>query len=92
MFKVEFLEVRERIMEWVGHMHNKFRSGRITSLDDSMHIWFNLWTCPGWIFVLQNPHPFGNKYHTIDCVLTGILLVWRWLRRRMSLQSSIGIK
>ena len=38
-----------------------------------MSIWQSRWTCPGWVFCPQKPHPFGNKYHTICCAESGIL-------------------
>ena len=28
---------------------------------------------PGWIFCPRKPHPFGNKYHSICCGLSGIM-------------------
>jgi hypothetical protein len=33
-------------------------------LDESMNVWFNKYT-PGFMVIPQNPHPFGNEYHTI---------------------------
>ncbi len=42
-------------------------------LDKSMYIWFQQWTCPGWMFFPRKPHPFGNQYHTACCGLSGIL-------------------
>ena len=47
--------------------------GWITCLDESMSIWFNKWSCPGYVFCPRKPNPFGNKYHTIACGLSGIL-------------------
>jgi len=42
-------------------------------LDESMSIWMNRYTCPGWVFCPRKPHPFGNEYHTICCAESGIL-------------------
>ncbi len=42
-------------------------------LDESMSIWFQRWTCPGWVFCPRKPHPFGNEYHTACCGLSGVL-------------------
>ena len=58
------------VMKFMAHMLNKFILGCITFLDESIYIWFNWWTWTGYIFVFQNPHPFGNEYHTIACGLT----------------------
>ena len=38
-----------------------------------MSVWHNKWTCPGYVFCPQKPHPFGNEYHTICCGLSGLL-------------------
>ncbi len=35
--------------------------------------WINKYTCPGFIFHPRKPWPFGNKYHTIEGALSGIL-------------------
>ena len=48
-------------------------AGGVCCLDESMSIWTNRWTCPGWVFCPRKPHPFGNEYHTICCALSGIL-------------------
>jgi hypothetical protein len=42
-------------------------------LDESMSVWTNMWTCPGWMFVPWKPHPMGNKYHSICCGVSGIM-------------------
>ena len=38
-----------------------------------MSVWFNRWTCPGWMFVPRKPHPFGNEYHTLCDGMWGVL-------------------
>jgi hypothetical protein len=35
--------------------------------------WISRWTCPGWVFCPQKPHPFGNEYHSICCGDSGIM-------------------
>ena len=40
-----------------------------------MFIWNIRWTCPGCIFCPQNPHLFGNEWHTTCCALYDILIV-----------------
>jgi len=47
----------------------------VICLDESMSIWHNKWTCPGWIFCPRKPHPFGNEYHTACCALSTIMFV-----------------
>ena len=72
-YKDRFWEVRQMIEEWNNNMKDMFIPAWITCLDESMSIWTNRWTCPGWVFCLRKPHPFGNEYHTIACGLSGIL-------------------
>ena len=55
------------------HMKNIFLSSWVICLDESMSIWHNRWTCPGWVFCPRKPHPFGNEYHTACCGMSGIL-------------------
>jgi len=38
-----------------------------------MSVWTNQWTCPGWMFVPQKPHPMGNEYHSMCCGISGIM-------------------
>mmetsp|Transcript_20701 Transcript_20701/g.22957 ORF Transcript_20701/g.22957 Transcript_20701/m.22957 type:complete len:153 (-) Transcript_20701:140-598(-) len=45
----------------------------ICCLGESVSIWNNRWTCPGWIFIPHKPHPFSNEYHTIAEGLTNVL-------------------
>ena len=63
------------ISEWNTNMTNRFVSGWVQCLDESMSIWFNRFTCPGWVFCPRKPHPFGNKYHSASCGLAGIMFV-----------------
>ena len=72
-FLDRFWQIRDLIHAWNENMKNVFKCGYITCLDESMSIWNNRWTCPGWMFVPRKPKPFGNEYHTICCGLSGIL-------------------
>ena len=72
-FKDRFWEIRELISEFNKNMVEVFIAGWICCLDESMSIWTNRWTCPGWVFCPRKPHPFRNEYHTISCGLSGIL-------------------
>ena len=40
-------------------------------LDESMSVWTNKFTCPGFMFIPCKPWPFGNEYHTICCCTSG---------------------
>ena len=68
-----FWEIRQLIKAWNTHMANVFLAGWVICLDESMSIWHQRWTCPGWIFCPRKPHPFGNEYHTACCALCNIL-------------------
>ncbi len=45
----------------------------ILCCDESMSIWFQRWTCPGWVFCPCKPHPFGNEFHSVCCDLPGVM-------------------
>ena len=47
--------------------------GWISCLDDFMSPCTIQWTCPGWIFSPRKPHPYGNEYHSICDVFSGIM-------------------
>jgi hypothetical protein len=51
----------------------KYEPSRHVGITSSRSGWINHWTCPGWIFCLRKPHPFGNEYHTACCALSGIM-------------------
>jgi hypothetical protein len=61
------------IAAWNAHMAKIFVAVWVIFLDESMSIWHNQWTCPGWVFCPCKPHPFGNEYHTACCELWVIL-------------------
>ena len=58
---------------WNGNMYRYYIPSWVYCLDESVSIWINRWTCPGWIFIPRKPHPFGNEYHTIADGLNNIL-------------------
>ena len=72
-YKDNFWEVRELIAAFNGHWTAVFKCSWVACLDESMSIWFNKWTCPGWMMVPRKPHPFGNEYHTINCGESGFV-------------------
>jgi len=72
-YKDPFWEVREMVERWNENMREVFSPSWIVCLDESMSIWFNKWTCPGWVFCPRKPHPFGNEYHSSCCGTSGIM-------------------
>ncbi len=62
------------VREWNKNMWAFFIQTWMICLDESMSIWFQRWTCPGWVFCPCKPHPFGNEYHTACCGLLGVLI------------------
>lgn len=73
-YKDKFWQVRQMIKEWNKNMNAVFVASWVICLDESMSIWFNRWTCPGWVFCPRKPHPFGNEYHTMCCAICGLML------------------
>ena len=72
-FVDRFWEIRQLVDEWQKHIQNVFKCSWVACLDESMSIWNNKWTCPGWMFVPRKPNPFGNKWHSICCGLCCIV-------------------
>jgi len=74
-FRDKFWQIRDLISAWNEHMQQIFVAAWALCLDESMSIWNNRWTCPGWVFCPRKPWPFGNEYHTACCGLSGIMFV-----------------
>ena len=72
-FKNPFHEVSDLIDSWNSHTQECFSPGWVNCLDESMSVWTNRWTCPGWMFVPRKPHPMGNEYHSLCCGVSGIM-------------------
>ena len=70
-----FWRVRPIIQEWNDNMRKIFVPSWVCCLDESMSLWTNKWTCPGWMCVPLKPWSFGNKYHSMCCALTCIMFV-----------------
>ena len=66
-------EVHQMIEAWSSNMKQAFATGYMNCLDESMSVWTNKFTCPGFMFVLQKPWPFGNEHHPVCCCLCGIM-------------------
>ena len=67
-----FWEVRDMIKAWNDNMSKKFVPSWINCLNESMSVWRNRWTCPGYVFCTRNSKIFGNEYHDICCDESGI--------------------
>jgi hypothetical protein len=66
-FKDDFHPVRQIVKAWNDNMYLIFIAAWIICLDESMSLWTNMWTCPGFVFCPQKPWDTGNEYHTIAC-------------------------
>ena len=64
------------IVAWNGHMQKVFIPSLISYLYETMSVWMNKFTCPGFVLCPLKPHPKGNKYHTICCGESGIIYGW----------------
>ena len=60
-------EVRNLITAWNKNMENLYVPSWVSCLNESMSIWNMRWTCPGYVFCPQKPHPVGNEYHAYYC-------------------------
>ena len=67
-------EVRQMIDEWNDNMKKIFVPSWIMCLDESLLIWFSMFTCPGWVFCPRKLHPVGNEYHSMCCGLSGVMV------------------
>ena len=72
-FRDKFWRVREMINVWNRNMAEVFSCSWVACLDESMSLWLNRWTCPGWTFVPRKPWSMGNEYHSMCCGMTSIM-------------------
>lgn len=72
-FLDRFWKIRTIVQAWNDNMRDEFFSSWRNCLDESMMVWTNEWTAPGFMVVPRKPKPFGNEWHTICCGETGIL-------------------
>ena len=66
-FNYPFFRQRQMQEGWNKNMAEHFEPSWFSVLDESIQEWINRYTCPGWMFFLRKPRPFGNMYHTIAC-------------------------
>ena len=69
----KFWEVQQMLEAWWTNMKDNFLPGYMNCLDESMSMWTNKFTCPGFMFIPHKPWPFGNEYHTVCCCSSGIM-------------------
>ena len=69
----KFWEVWQMVKVWGMNMKDNFIPGYMNCLDESMSVWTNKFTCPGFMFIPHKPWPFGNEYHTVCCCSLGIM-------------------
>ena len=72
-FLDKFWEIQQMVEAWGVSMVENFVPGYVNCLDESISIWTNKFTCPGFMFVPHKPWPFGNQYHTICCCTSSIM-------------------
>ena len=72
-FKDRFHPVRQFLDAWNENMADHFIPSWVVCLDESMPLWTNMFTCPGFVFCPRKPWETGNEYHTIACGLTSII-------------------
>ena len=65
----KFWEVHQMLKE----LSSQFKPEWSNCLDKSMSMWMNKFTCPGFMFLPQNPWPLGDEYHTVCCCTSGIM-------------------
>lgn len=68
-----FHPVRNYLKAWNDNMEKNFLPSWVTCLDESISLWTNMFTCPGFVFCPCKPWETGNKYHTIGCGMTSII-------------------
>lgn len=69
----KFFEVRQLQDEWNKNMTKNFIPSWVSCLDESMSMWTNPFSCPGFMYVPRKPHPFGNEYHSVCCGETQVM-------------------
>ena len=72
-FRDKFWRIRQILSLWNCNMTEIFSCSFVACLDESMSLWLNGWTCPGWTFVPRKPWSMGNEYHTMCCGVTSIM-------------------
>ena len=72
-YKDSFYPICKFIKAWNKNMKENFVPSWVTCLDESMSLWTNMFTCPGFVFCPRKPWETGNEYHTIACAKSNII-------------------
>ena len=72
-FIYKFWEIRQVVEVWGTNMRENVLPGYMNCLNESMSMWTNKFTCPGFMFAPCKPWPLGNEYHTMCCCSSGIM-------------------
>ena len=80
----KYWQVRQMLQAFNDNMARIFLSSWVICLDESMSIWHNKFTCPGWIYCPCKPQPFGNEYHTACCGKSNILFLLELVKGKAS--------
>jgi hypothetical protein len=82
-FKDDFHPVRQLVKAWNDNMFRISVAAWIVCLDESMSLWTNMWTCPGFVFCpLKSP---GIQATSITLLLVGFVpsyFTWRWWKEK----------
>ena len=81
-----FWEVRGLLDAWSENMLENFIPGWKSVLDESMSVWTNMHTCPGFMFVHRKPHSFGN---VTQCASASPVfrVAWNWWKEKTFLRN-----
>ena len=85
-----FYQICKFIDKWNKYMQENFILLWVTCLDESMLLWTNMFTYPGFVFCPRNPWEIGNEYHTIACTKSNITFFAKLLRERIDLQNFLN--
>jgi hypothetical protein len=72
-FNDDFHPIRQLLKAWNDNMYLIFIAAWFVCLNESMSLWTNMWTCPGFVFCPLKPWDTGNKYHTIASGVSSII-------------------
>jgi hypothetical protein len=78
-FKDYFHPGRQLFKAWNDNLYQIFIVAWIVCLDESISLWTNMWTCPGYLLCPQKPWGTGNESHTIVCGVCSIIFDMKML-------------
>jgi len=66
-------DIRGFMDAWNSNMAKTFSPSDLVCLDESMSMWTEKHSMPGWMFVDRKPTQTGQEFHTITCAKSNIL-------------------